>query len=130
MVAALCAWATQAVLRSAPQSNGGPSLPAVTASAALSLPLLSGGTTAYRQAGIEGGPTSGNCAPTNLPTASPDASLDSVFADQQGPGWLGGDATYSTALPERAGSLRLLRHAHRDGATERCRITDRCPAQQ
>ena len=99
VVAALCAWTTQAVLRSAPQSNSGPSVPAVTASAALSLPLLGGGTTASHQAGIEGGPASGDCAPTDLPTASPDLSLDSVFSDQQGPGWLGGDATYSTALP-------------------------------
>ena len=35
----------------------------------------------------------------DTPTVTPDASLDSLFANQVGPGWVGGDATYSTALP-------------------------------
>ncbi|HTU39712.1 MAG TPA: hypothetical protein VMF35_17050 [Acidimicrobiales bacterium] len=56
-------------------------------------------TTGFYSAAIAGGPSSGDCAPTTSPTATADTSLDSVFANQQGPGWLGGDATYSTALP-------------------------------
>ena len=56
-------------------------------------------TTGYYEADIEGGPGSDDCAPSTIPTVTPDASLDSLFDDQAGPGWLGGDATYSTALP-------------------------------
>ena len=37
--------------------------------------------------------------PYGVYTFHADTSLDSVFANQQGPGWIGGDATYSTALP-------------------------------
>jgi hypothetical protein len=40
-----------------------------------------------------------DCQPTTLPTASADSSLDSVVSGQAGPGWIGGDATYSTQLP-------------------------------
>ena len=58
-----------------------------------------GMTTGYYEADIEGGPGSDDCAPSTIPTVTPDASLDSLFDDQAGPGWLGGDATYSTALP-------------------------------
>ena len=57
-------------------------------------------TTGSSQADIEGGPASSDCAPTTFPTATPDTALDSVFGTQQGPGWLAGDATYSTALPD------------------------------
>ena len=56
-------------------------------------------TTGYYEANIQGGPASDDCAPTTIPTVTPDASLTSLFANQDGPGWLGGDATYSTALP-------------------------------
>ncbi len=63
------------------------------------VPTLTGSTTGFYQANIQGGPTNGDCAPSTPPTATADASLDSVFADQYGPGWLGGDSTYSTALP-------------------------------
>jgi hypothetical protein len=56
-------------------------------------------TTSFSQANIEGGPSSRDCAPTNIPAARPDASLNRLFANQVGPGWLGGDSTYSTALP-------------------------------
>jgi hypothetical protein len=34
-----------------------------------------------------------------MPSAAPDNTLTSDFAAQTGPGWIGGDATYSTALP-------------------------------
>jgi len=58
-------------------------------------------TTGSYEADITGGSSSSDCAPSTLPTASADTSLDSVFATQQGPGWIGGDATYSTALPNQ-----------------------------
>jgi hypothetical protein len=41
-----------------------------------------------------------DCQPATIPTATVDSSLDSVIADQAGPGWVGGDATYSTQLPD------------------------------
>jgi hypothetical protein len=41
-----------------------------------------------------------DCQPTaTTPTATVNSSLDSLMANQVGPGWIGGDATYSTALP-------------------------------
>jgi hypothetical protein len=59
----------------------------------------SGMTTGFYSAAIQGGTAQNDCAPTTTPTATVDSTLDSVFADQEGPGWLGGDASYSTALP-------------------------------
>ncbi len=56
-------------------------------------------TTGPAQAHIAGGPSQGDCAPTSTPSATPDQSLQNVFSGQYGPGWVGGDATYSTALP-------------------------------
>lgn len=56
-------------------------------------------TTGFYQANIQGGPASADCAPTTIPTVAKDGKLDKVFQAQQGPGWLGGDASYSTALP-------------------------------
>jgi hypothetical protein len=41
-----------------------------------------------------------NCAPTTLPTATSNTTLNDYFAQQYGPGWVGGDATYSTKLPD------------------------------
>jgi hypothetical protein len=42
----------------------------------------------------------GDCQPASTtPTAAADAPLTSLIANQSGPGWVGGDATYSTALP-------------------------------
>ena len=42
----------------------------------------------------------GDCQPTTTTaTAAVDAPLTSLMANQSGPGWVGGDATYSTALP-------------------------------
>jgi hypothetical protein len=58
-------------------------------------------TTGPYEANIIGGSSNSDCAPSTPPTATADPSLDSVFAAQQGPGWIGGDATYSTALPNQ-----------------------------
>jgi hypothetical protein len=40
-----------------------------------------------------------DCTPVSPPTARTDTALDRVFSGQLGPGWIGGDATYSTELP-------------------------------
>ena len=45
-------------------------------------------------------PQEDECAPDDTPTATADSTLDGMFAEQQGPGWIGGDASYSTALPD------------------------------
>jgi uncharacterized protein (DUF697 family) len=37
--------------------------------------------------------------PTVQPTATVDPSLDNLIAHETGPGWIGGDSTYSTELP-------------------------------
>jgi hypothetical protein len=54
---------------------------------------------ATQGSGIGGGEQGADCQPDVQPTATPDTNATQVFADQTGPGWLGGDATYSTALP-------------------------------
>jgi hypothetical protein len=59
----------------------------------------SGMTTGFYSAAIQGGPAQHDCAPAVTPTATPDTSMDALFSDQDGPGWIGGDASYSTALP-------------------------------
>ena len=64
-----------------------------------SFPTQRGLTTGFYEANIQGGPSRGDCAPSKIPTVRPDASLNRLFANQMGPGWLGGDSTYSTALP-------------------------------
>jgi hypothetical protein len=54
-----------------------------------------------------GGPVDGassiesdnDCQPATAPQASADTWLTDEFTSQAGPGWLGGDATYSTQLP-------------------------------
>ena len=56
-------------------------------------------TTGPSSASIQGGPQSGDCTPANSPSVALDSSLDSLVANQVGPGWIVGDATYSTALP-------------------------------
>jgi hypothetical protein len=48
---------------------------------------------------IGGGTQGSDCAPTHQPTARVASGLDSVFANETGPGWIGGDGTYSTQLP-------------------------------
>jgi hypothetical protein len=40
-----------------------------------------------------------DCTPVSAPAARADGALDGVFSDQLGPGWVGGDAAYSTELP-------------------------------
>ncbi len=49
---------------------------------------------------IGGGTQGADCVPTVHPTAIVDSSLGSVFANETGPGWLGGDGAYSTELPD------------------------------
>jgi hypothetical protein len=42
-----------------------------------------------------------DCQPiASTPTATVDTSLNSLIANETGPGWIGGDSTYSTALPD------------------------------
>jgi hypothetical protein len=43
--------------------------------------------------------TSPYCAPATNPTATIDSVHNAYFSNQLGPGWVGGDATYSTKLP-------------------------------
>jgi hypothetical protein len=66
-----------------------------TSAASAAAPL----TTVFPTANIVGGPPQQDCAPSTLPTATPDQGLDQLFSSESGPGWVGGDATYSTALP-------------------------------
>ncbi|HEU5047707.1 MAG TPA: hypothetical protein VFT64_07680 [Rickettsiales bacterium] len=40
------------------------------------------------------------CAPSHALKAVADTELNSIFAHQYGPGWIGGDSTYSTLLPD------------------------------
>jgi hypothetical protein len=40
-----------------------------------------------------------DCQPTTTPVATVDTSLTQQFSNETGPGWIAGDATYSTALP-------------------------------
>jgi hypothetical protein len=69
----------------------------------LSLVLLvigcTGGRTSAGASGLGGTPDGADCAPDVPPTATVDSPLEKLFAQQSGPGWVGGDATYSTALP-------------------------------
>ncbi len=42
-----------------------------------------------------------DCQPTKTtPTATVDTGLDNLISNETGPGWVGGDATYSTELPD------------------------------
>jgi hypothetical protein len=41
-----------------------------------------------------------NCQPATPAAATADDGLSNVFAGQTGPGWIAGDATYSTELPD------------------------------
>ena len=41
-----------------------------------------------------------DCQPATAPTATADTSLNSLISNETGPGWVGGDATYSTELPD------------------------------
>ena len=44
--------------------------------------------------------TSGGLEPAIPPSAAPDDFLNGIFSNELGPGWVGGDATYSTLLPD------------------------------
>lgn len=41
-----------------------------------------------------------HCPPATLPKASVNTALSQLFATQYGPGWIGGDSTYSARLPD------------------------------
>jgi hypothetical protein len=41
-----------------------------------------------------------NCAPASTTPATTDPTLTNQFSNEVGPGWIAGDATYSTALPD------------------------------
>ena len=61
-----------------------------------------------------------DCQPTAAaPTATVDTALNSLIANQTGPGWVGGDATYSTQLPDGQRGVRVLRHPDRHCAGRR-----------
>jgi hypothetical protein len=60
---------------------------------------ISGGTGAAFATGTGAGSSGIDCSPLTYPTATDDGALDHLFSTQLGPGWVGGDATYSTALP-------------------------------
>jgi hypothetical protein len=70
-----------------------------TTTTTTTVPQGSGMTTGAYTAAIVGGTAQHDCAPTTTPTATSDPTLDSTFANQAGPGWVGGDIGYSTALP-------------------------------
>ena len=57
-------------------------------------------TTASVPAPFGGGSEGADCQPNATPTAVPDPALNGVIANQLGPGWVGGDASYSTTLPD------------------------------
>jgi hypothetical protein len=75
---------------------------------ALKIPLLLvllaavsiGGRAGAAAAGARERSVPADCAPTDPPTVSADRSLQQLFSDQFGPGWVAGDAAYSTALPD------------------------------
>jgi len=46
------------------------------------------------------GPSGADCSPLIHPVARVDGAFNHLFSHQRGPGWVGGDATYSTALPD------------------------------
>jgi hypothetical protein len=76
------------------QSNGTPT--AFTAAGPGSSQALQVGG---QPVAIGGGTQGADCQPTLGPTATADSGLDGVFANETGPGWLGGDMAYSTKLP-------------------------------
>ena len=52
-----------------------------------------------QQVAIGGGSQGQDCQPTVAPTAALASSLNSSISNASGPGWIGGDGTYSTQLP-------------------------------
>jgi len=47
-----------------------------------------------------GSPASADCSPHAQPSVKVDHALTHLFSDRLGPGWVGGDATYSTSLSD------------------------------
>ena len=66
---------------------------------AFTAPTQIGGGTQGAQTQIGGGTQGADCVPTVQPTATVDSSLDTLIANETGPGWIGGDGAYSTELP-------------------------------
>jgi hypothetical protein len=64
--------------------------------------LSSGASAPTSVAAADGnaGASGADCSPLTQPVARVDGAFDHLFSDQRGPGWVGGDATYSTALPD------------------------------
>jgi hypothetical protein len=58
------------------------------------------GTNAVPPGPVGGGPEGADCQPTTTPTVSSDQSLNNFVSNELGPGWVGGDAAYSTTLPD------------------------------
>jgi len=62
-----------------------------------------------------------DCSPKATPDVKVDRPLDHLFSHQFGPGWVGGDATYSTALPGGREAFvfsdTVIGHAKPDGST-------------
>jgi hypothetical protein len=68
-----------------------------TGSEHLNQPIVGMASTA--QVETPSGSEGNECQPVSSPTVEPDSSLDGLVSSQSGPGWIGGDATYSTLLP-------------------------------
>ena len=66
---------------------------------AFTAPTQIGGGTQGAETQIGGGTQGADCVPTVQPTATVDSRLDTLIANETGPGWIGGDGTYSTELP-------------------------------
>jgi hypothetical protein len=59
-----------------------------------------GGGARAGAAGLGGTPGGVDCNPNTLPTVGVDRALQQLFSHQFGPGWVAGDATYSTPLAD------------------------------
>jgi hypothetical protein len=79
-----------------------PTEPTSTGLSALSsaTPPTSDATTASEPPATPNASQGSDCQPATTPTVTADTPLDSFLSNQVGPGWLGGDGTYSTALPD------------------------------
>ena len=66
---------------------------------AFTAPTQIGGGTQGAETQIGGGTQGADCVPTVQPTATVDSSLDTLIANETGPGWIGGDGAFSTELP-------------------------------
>jgi hypothetical protein len=59
-----------------------------------------GGRAGAGASDVGGTPVGVDCDPDTVPTVTVDGALQELFARQSGPGWVAGDATYSTPLPD------------------------------